>query len=282
MFNRTSNVAGARCSSRSSKAFPAWQQERPRPRLSSSQLFPVTDAHHGTSATRKICEPPIIAKTPFSTWRGQLTRWLEHQTSKRAVLCQQCENGKSKRCGLTRAGSARSRSDLYRQAQSETREAELALASAKPIACVPRTTSGESPNLLNDMAAPMFRGVTKVTKLKVRRVTRFKTEDSQSWLSGLTGFPACQAAQRRKEGARTSKACAKNGLSPWISHESALGVRGGPRIAFHHSAKKSGKQTLKTLTGILHVATRDAPTSIYFQCKKKSTSSSRVFLIPAP
>src|SRR6266480_4587653 len=65
-------------------------------------LFPVTDA---TMHERdlQICESPIIAKRRFNL-RGQFPRWLEHQTSERAVLCEQRQNGKSKRRGLAGAG----------------------------------------------------------------------------------------------------------------------------------------------------------------------------------
>src|SRR5437764_6275538 len=65
-------------------------------------LFPVTDAtmHERDS---QICESPIIAKRRLNL-RGQFPCWLEHQTSERAVLCQQRQDRKSKRSGLTGAG----------------------------------------------------------------------------------------------------------------------------------------------------------------------------------
>src|SRR5262249_4799490 len=64
-------------------------------------LFAITDAPmHKTHS--QICETAIITKSRLHL-RGQLTRGLEHETTKAAVLLQQRQDRQRKRGGLARA-----------------------------------------------------------------------------------------------------------------------------------------------------------------------------------
>ena len=117
-----------RCSSRSSN--------RPGVAIKTSDrawflaLFPVTDVIMHERGPQ-IGETTIIAKRRFNL-RGELASRLQHQTSERAVFCEQRQDGKRKRCGLTGACLRGPDQILTGKDNWETRGAELALARQNP------------------------------------------------------------------------------------------------------------------------------------------------------
>ena len=113
-------------------------------------LFPVTDAAvHDRDA--QIGEAPVIAKGRFDL-RGQLARRLEHETTKSSVLGEQGQD--RQREGRRFAGAGlRGADQIFAGENDGKARSWIGVGSVKPIACVPRTTSGESPKLLKDTGA---------------------------------------------------------------------------------------------------------------------------------
>jgi len=110
-------------------------------------LFAVTDAAvHDRRA--QIGETAVIAERSLDLC-GQFARWFKHETSERAVLREKVRIGKANAAVLPVPVWAVPIKSLPARMIGKARS-WIGVGSVKPIACVPRTTSGESSKLLND------------------------------------------------------------------------------------------------------------------------------------